>query len=88
MSRCRDFRLPKSTFQVIRRTIATLGKTKGHVKVIQGMRKSTLPLFHLPNGVSQHWGSPQRLVIPWRVGFHKSPPCFTDRGQFGAEEAA
>ncbi len=31
--------LPKLTFQVIRRTIATLGKTKGHVKDIQGMMR-------------------------------------------------
>jgi hypothetical protein len=29
--------LPKLTFQVIRRTIATLAKDKGHVKDIQGM---------------------------------------------------
>jgi hypothetical protein len=32
-----ELKLPKLTFQVIRRTIATLGKTKGHVKDIQGM---------------------------------------------------
>ena len=31
--------LPKLTFQVIRRTMATLGKTKGHVKDIQGMMR-------------------------------------------------
>jgi integrase len=31
--------LPKLTFQVIRRTIATLGKTKGHVKDIQGLMR-------------------------------------------------
>ena len=31
-----ELELPKLTFQVIRRTIATLGKTKGHVKDIQG----------------------------------------------------
>jgi integrase len=31
--------LPKLTFQVIRRTIATLGKTKGHVEDIQGMMR-------------------------------------------------
>ena len=31
--------LPKLTFQVIRRTIATLGKTKGHVKDIQAMMR-------------------------------------------------
>lgn len=31
--------LPKLTFQVIRRTIATLGKSKGHVKDIQGMMR-------------------------------------------------
>jgi integrase len=35
----RDLDLPKLTFQVIRRTIATLGKTKGHVKDIQGMMR-------------------------------------------------
>lgn len=34
-------RLPKLTFQVIRRTIATLGKTKGHVKDIQGIMRHT-----------------------------------------------
>ncbi len=33
--------LPKLTFQVIRRTIATLGKTKGHVKDIQGIMRHT-----------------------------------------------
>ena len=33
----RDLELPKLTFQVIRRTIATLAKDKGHVKDIQGM---------------------------------------------------
>jgi hypothetical protein len=31
--------LPKLTFQVIRRTIATLAKDKGHVKDIQGMMR-------------------------------------------------
>lgn len=31
--------LPKLTFQVIRRTIATLGKSKGHVKDIQGIMR-------------------------------------------------
>jgi hypothetical protein len=31
--------LPKLTFQVIRRTIATLAKVKGHVKDIQGMMR-------------------------------------------------
>ncbi|MDE3200715.1 MAG: hypothetical protein KGN79_07320, partial [Acidobacteriota bacterium] len=31
--------LPKLNFQVIRRTIATLGKSKGHVKDIQGMMR-------------------------------------------------
>ncbi|MGD0941149.1 MAG: hypothetical protein ABR905_15705 [Terracidiphilus sp.] len=31
--------MPKLTFQVIRRTIATLGKTKGHVKDIQGIMR-------------------------------------------------
>jgi hypothetical protein len=39
----RELDLPKLTFQVIRRTIATLGKTKGHPKNIQGlMRHSRL----------------------------------------------
>ena len=33
----RELGLPKLTFQVIRRTIATLAKDKGHVKDIQGM---------------------------------------------------
>jgi integrase len=33
--------LPKLTFQVIRRTIATLAKDKGHVKDIQGMLRHT-----------------------------------------------
>ena len=38
-----ELKLPKLTFQVIRRTIATLGKTKGHPKDIQGlMRHSRL----------------------------------------------
>jgi hypothetical protein len=32
----RELGLPKLTFQVIRRTIATLAKNKGHVKDIQG----------------------------------------------------
>jgi integrase len=35
----RELDLPKLIFQVIRRTIATLGKTKGHVKDIQGMMR-------------------------------------------------
>jgi hypothetical protein len=35
----RELDLPKLTFQVIRRTLATLGKTKGHVKDIQGMMR-------------------------------------------------
>jgi integrase len=35
----RELDLPKLTFQVICRTIATLGKTKGHVKDIQGMMR-------------------------------------------------
>jgi hypothetical protein len=35
----RELDLPKLTFQVIRRTIAMLGKTKGHVKDIQGMMR-------------------------------------------------
>jgi hypothetical protein len=33
--------LPKLTFQVIRRAIATLGKTKGHPKDIQGLMRHT-----------------------------------------------
>jgi integrase len=33
----RELELPKLTFQVIRRTIATLAKDKGHVKDIQGV---------------------------------------------------
>ena len=33
----RNLGLPKLTFQVIRRTIATLGQTKGSVKSVQGM---------------------------------------------------
>lgn len=38
-----ELELPKLTFQVIRRTIATLGKSKGHPKDIQGlMRHSRL----------------------------------------------
>ena len=36
-----ELELPKLTFQVIRRTIATLGKTKGHVKDIQGIMRHT-----------------------------------------------
>jgi integrase len=35
----KDLGLPKLTFQVIRRTIATLAKDKGHVKDIQGMMR-------------------------------------------------
>jgi integrase len=35
----RELELPKLNFQVIRRTIATLGKSKGHVKDIQGMMR-------------------------------------------------
>jgi integrase len=35
----KDLELPKLTFQVIRRTIATLAKDKGHVKDIQGMMR-------------------------------------------------
>lgn len=35
----RELGLPKLTFQVIRRTIATLAKDKGHVKDIQGMMR-------------------------------------------------
>jgi len=37
----KELELPKLTFQVIRRTIATLGKTKGHVKDIQGIMRHT-----------------------------------------------
>ena len=36
-----ELELPKLTFQVIRRTMATLGKNKGHVKDIQGMMRHT-----------------------------------------------
>ena len=36
-----DLGLPKLTFQVIRRTIATLGKSKGHPKDIQGLMRHT-----------------------------------------------
>jgi integrase len=36
-----ELELPKLTFQVIRRTAATLGKTKGHVKDIQGILRHT-----------------------------------------------
>jgi len=36
-----ELELPKLTFQVIRRTIATLGKSKGHVKDIQGIMRHT-----------------------------------------------
>jgi len=35
----RELELPKLIFQVIPRTIATLGKTKGHLKDIQAMMK-------------------------------------------------
>jgi hypothetical protein len=35
----RELELPKLTFQVIRRTIATLAKDKGHIKDIQGMMR-------------------------------------------------
>ena len=35
----RELGLPKLNFQVIRRTIATLGKSKGHVKDIQGIMR-------------------------------------------------
>jgi hypothetical protein len=37
----KDLGLPKLTFHVIRRTIATLAKDKGHVKDIQGMLRHT-----------------------------------------------
>ncbi len=37
----RELGLPKLNFQVIRRTIATLGKTKGHPKDIQGLMRHT-----------------------------------------------
>jgi integrase len=36
-----ELELPKLTFQVIRRTIATLGKSKGHVKDIQAIMRHT-----------------------------------------------
>jgi integrase len=36
-----ELELPKLTFPVTRRTIATLGKTKGDVKDIQGMMRHT-----------------------------------------------
>ncbi len=49
----RELELPKLTFQVIRRTIATLGKTKGHVKDIQGMMRhskaSTTTDIYMPS---------------------------------------
>jgi hypothetical protein len=35
----KELGLPKLTFQVIRRTIATLAKDKGHIKDIQGMMR-------------------------------------------------
>jgi integrase len=35
----KELELPKLTFQVIRRTIATLAKDKGYVKDIQGMMR-------------------------------------------------
>jgi integrase len=35
----KELGLPKLTFQVIRRTIATLAKNKGHIKDIQGMMR-------------------------------------------------
>ena len=35
----KELELPKLNFQVIRRTIATLGKSKGHVKDIQGIMR-------------------------------------------------
>ena len=37
----KELGLPKLNFQVIRRTIATLGKNKGHPKDIQGMMRHT-----------------------------------------------
>ena len=37
----RELELPKLTFQVIRRTIATLGKSKGHPKDIQDLMRHT-----------------------------------------------
>jgi hypothetical protein len=36
-----ELELPKLTFEVIPRTIATLGKAKGHVKDIQGIMRHT-----------------------------------------------
>jgi integrase len=38
-----ELKLPKLTFQVIRRTIATLAQTKGGVKDIQGLLRHTRP---------------------------------------------
>lgn len=35
----KELGLPKLTFQIIRRTIATLAKDKGHIKDIQGMMR-------------------------------------------------
>ena len=35
----RDLKLPKPTFQVIRRTIATLAQKKGTVKDVQGLKR-------------------------------------------------
>jgi integrase len=52
--------LPKLTFQVIRRTIATLSQTKGHVKSTQGMLRHTRTptstdgyMQIIPEGVTQ-----------------------------------
>jgi integrase len=52
--------LPKLTFQVIRRTIATLSQTKGHVKATQGLLRhartpTTTDVYQqvIPEGVTQ-----------------------------------
>jgi len=37
----RDLRLPKLTFQVIRRTIATVAQKKGTVKDVQGLMRNS-----------------------------------------------
>ena len=57
-TQCTKFRLPKLTFQVIRRTIATLAQKKGTVKDVQGvMRHSRVAtttdvyMQELPEGV-------------------------------------
>ena len=37
----KDLKLPKLTFQVIRRTVATLAQTKGSLKDVQGILRHT-----------------------------------------------